>query len=65
MHTGEAEQMGKDYYAILGVPKDADEDTLKKVSMDGCQICHGRSRSRGYVPLLAAANRQSPTNSND
>lgn len=22
--------MGKDYYKILGVPKDADEDTLKK-----------------------------------
>lgn len=22
--------MGKDYYAILGVPKDADEETLKK-----------------------------------
>lgn len=24
--------MGKDYYAILGVPKDADDETLKKVS---------------------------------
>ncbi len=24
--------MGKDYYATLGVPKDADEETLKKVS---------------------------------
>lgn len=22
--------MGRDYYAILGVPKDADEDALKK-----------------------------------
>ncbi len=26
----DGEAMGKDYYAILGVPKDADEDTLKK-----------------------------------
>ncbi|CAL8465417.1 g4953 [Coccomyxa elongata] len=26
----EDERMGKDYYAILGVPKDADEETLKK-----------------------------------
>ena len=24
--------MGKDYYAILGVPKDADDESLKKVS---------------------------------
>lgn len=22
--------MGKDYYAILGVPRDADDDTIKK-----------------------------------
>lgn len=29
--TGESEQMGKDYYAILGVPREADEVTLKKV----------------------------------
>jgi DnaJ family protein B protein 4 len=35
--------MGKDYYSTLGVPKDADDDTLKKVRLScapsTCLLC--------------------------
>lgn len=39
-------QMGKNYYAILGVPKDADDETLKKARIFSfflnmfCKLCN-------------------------
>ena len=31
--------MGKDYYSVLGVPKDAKDDDLKKVWCTGLNSC--------------------------
>jgi len=45
--------MGKDYYAVLGVPKNASDDVIKKVS--SCMAMEGgeeRGISRGAIAHL-------------